>query len=503
MKKYGVAIGAAALFALTGCVATMPYNQVSPGGAAPGGPALGEEPCCVPAGSNEPCGGPGELPCCPGNDGPVVPPPVVAPHHPTPPPSCVPRREDPMCGTYGHPSCCPGPQHPGPHHPTNPSDCKTCDEAPQDQCPQSPQPIPQCEQNQPAPPEILPGECYARCLVDAVHITRNRAVVTRCGYDQPYVVDNGMGECREHVLIQEEAQGLKCMQGEPVRVEVHPAFDTWECTPGRWDYRDFEYSECIADQSEPTWINVPQSVTCEYDELSVIEPQFQDQQCCWNVKGSKWDKTKCSLKDLQEGIKDCDTICLDEIDREQCVNSSVLVRPGEIAVVPKTKTSQYMLRKVDRPAESPCRTKTKRIRVMVQPPDCQVTHHEAQYDSLPQCAVQSYPIPPRWDDVVIPHPEQEGKFRPVPPEIQCVPEKVQVCPPVMIWKKVLCEDDRTSQRMRDIQMNLNRAGYSVPVDGTFNPATRQAVERYQRDKGLPMAVGGDLTIETLESLGVY
>lgn len=67
------------------------------------------------------------------------------------------------------------------------------------------------------------------------------------------------------------------------------------------------------------------------------------------------------------------------------------------------------------------------------------------------------------------------------------------------WRQVLCETNATPQTIRDIQAALSAAGYDVPADGEFGPATLAAMEGYQRANGLPI---GYLTMSTVESLGV-
>lgn len=67
------------------------------------------------------------------------------------------------------------------------------------------------------------------------------------------------------------------------------------------------------------------------------------------------------------------------------------------------------------------------------------------------------------------------------------------------WRQVLCETNATTQTIRDIQAALTAAGYAVPVDGEFGPATLQSMEAFQRDNGLPL---GYLTMSTVNALGL-
>ena len=65
--------------------------------------------------------------------------------------------------------------------------------------------------------------------------------------------------------------------------------------------------------------------------------------------------------------------------------------------------------------------------------------------------------------------------------------------------------DFSSQRLpfvREVQSVLRDLGYYPgPIDGTFGPQTRMALEKYQVAEKLPMT--GQLDAETMERLDVY
>jgi hypothetical protein len=66
-------------------------------------------------------------------------------------------------------------------------------------------------------------------------------------------------------------------------------------------------------------------------------------------------------------------------------------------------------------------------------------------------------------------------------------------------REVLCDTNASPAKIKEVQEALNQKGYPAPADGVFGPATRQAMEDYQRANGLPV---GHLPVSTLESLGV-
>lgn len=68
------------------------------------------------------------------------------------------------------------------------------------------------------------------------------------------------------------------------------------------------------------------------------------------------------------------------------------------------------------------------------------------------------------------------------------------------WKEVLCEPLVTDNKISEIQNALKREGYDPgAIDNQMGGKTKQALIKFQQDKGLPV---GNLNLETLEALGV-
>jgi hypothetical protein len=69
------------------------------------------------------------------------------------------------------------------------------------------------------------------------------------------------------------------------------------------------------------------------------------------------------------------------------------------------------------------------------------------------------------------------------------------------WREVPCTENLTVARTLAIQKALKAEGYyAAPATGKFGPQTREALDKYQKDRNLPD--GGDPNNETLRSLGV-
>lgn len=87
----------------------------------------------------------------------------------------------------------------------------------------------------------------------------------------------------------------------------------------------------------------------------------------------------------------------------------------------------------------------------------------------------------------------------IPATYKTVEKRVVVDAGGLEWRQVLCDTNATEAKIREIQAALTAAGYAAPADGTFGPATLNAMEAYQRANGLPI---GYLTVSTVEALNV-
>lgn len=69
------------------------------------------------------------------------------------------------------------------------------------------------------------------------------------------------------------------------------------------------------------------------------------------------------------------------------------------------------------------------------------------------------------------------------------------------WREILCSQDVNTDVIRKVQEALLKAGYQPgPVDNVLGSATKEALQKYQMDRGLPVSTA--LNLETLKALGV-
>lgn len=68
------------------------------------------------------------------------------------------------------------------------------------------------------------------------------------------------------------------------------------------------------------------------------------------------------------------------------------------------------------------------------------------------------------------------------------------------WREVLCQQAITDTKIQQIQTALKAEGYDPgPIDNQMGSKTKEALQKFQVDKGLPV---GNLNMETLNALGV-
>jgi hypothetical protein len=88
----------------------------------------------------------------------------------------------------------------------------------------------------------------------------------------------------------------------------------------------------------------------------------------------------------------------------------------------------------------------------------------------------------------------------IPATYKTVSKQILVSPQAVKWMPVLCKSSMTIETISKIQRALTSVGYSTPVTGSLDMATKASVEAYQRKSGL---VVSGLSMDTLRSLGVF
>jgi hypothetical protein len=156
----------------------------------------------------------------------------------------------------------------------------------------------------------------------------------------------------------------------------------------------------------------------------------------------------------------------------------------------------------------PAEYKTVEKTVLKTPATTEVVTKPAVYQTLEKQVVdtpattQTITIPAVYETVKVKKlvaPAQEKRTA-IPAEYQTVTKTEKVAEGHLEWREILCETNVTTDVIKSMQTALREKGhYNGPADGRIGPMTRRAVASYQEARGL---ASGELTIETLKSLGV-
>jgi len=91
-------------------------------------------------------------------------------------------------------------------------------------------------------------------------------------------------------------------------------------------------------------------------------------------------------------------------------------------------------------------------------------------------------------------------YKETPAKFRTVTNEVVVSPSQSKWDKILCQTNASTTNVTALQRALEGKGFEVgPIDGVLGYQTYQAVDRFQRKKGLNR---GEITYETLSALGL-
>lgn len=298
-------------------------------------------------------------------------------------------------------------------------------------------------QNAGYPPEAQPGECFARVL-----IPETTQVVTEEVVDQP--------ERTEIKVIQAQYETVT------ETLVVKEASTAFRVIPATYETVT---EQVIVEPEKTEKIVIPAQIET-YTEQVLVRPAYTT----WKPGAGLYGRGNAGFG------------------------------PGTVNT---TATTGELLCKVEVPAEYTTVTRTR----VASPETTDVRVIPARYETVTKQVVAQ---PAQVVEDVIPAVTETVQVRqmvtPAREEVISIPatyktiEKREVTGGGGVeWREVLCDTNSSATQIAEIQRSLTAAGYSVPADGTFGPATLSAMESYQRANGLPV---GYLTMSTVESLGV-
>ncbi len=236
------------------------------------------------------------------------------------------------------------------------------------------------------------------------------------------------------------------------KVLVTEASEDAKVIPAKYEW--VKEQVLVKEQSE-NWIEVPAQYETVTEEI-LVKPA-----------STAWKKGRGPIERIDNATGEI--MCLIETPAEyKSVSKRVMT------AAPSTK-------KVVIPAEY----KTVEKRVMVTPPQVQKITIPAEYKTVKVKRVVTPPAERRIE---------------IPAEYQTVSKRELVTEGHVEWRPILCETNVRPDLVSNVQGALKNLGFHPgPVDGVLGRQTMEAVNSYQRSKGL---ASGQLSIETIKSLGV-
>jgi Putative peptidoglycan binding domain len=297
------------------------------------------------------------------------------------------------------------------------------------------------------PPNSDAGSCFARVLIPETTEIATEQVIDRAEATEIKVAPATYQTVTEQILIKEET----------VRYNVIPAkYET--------------VTEQVIETPERTETVVIPAEYESYSEQVLVRPAYTT----WKPgaglfgRGAAGTGTTVGSPDGTNGVATGELLCRVEV-------------PAQYDNVTRTriKTPERTDTKV---IPASFRTVTKEV--IAQPPQVVEEKIPAVYDTV---TVQKLVSPAREETIVI------------PATYKTIEKRVVTGGGGLEWREVLCDTNASSTKIAEIQRALTAKGYNAPSDGTFGPATLQAMEAYQRATGQPI---GYLTVGTVQSLGV-
>jgi hypothetical protein len=396
-----------------------------------------------------------------------------------------------------------------PCQPSNPpGKGNECGSSPPPVCPQ-----PECPDGKCSPP-IKPGECWSQCIIPAKFQTVRKPVKICEPCPTPGVRQSGTKTVSQEVDLRKPSHGYRIPGPDCSKQRV--AGKQWVKVADA-QYGKMRLKKCVSRKDQvlmPTYRTEQQSLSFSYTKPVGLPGQMESD---WITVPSRssWEHlyrkaTPCPPNG--SGMSDCSAVCSEmKGPQERRIRISRCKDKGKGDTCKFTEQAMPPLEvpynvEVGIPPQLPPSSDgctTEEITVMIKPPVYdEVNVMESVCESGKP---KQFPVPGRKGTVSAQIPVYEKTCKPGKPVYDCVTQEVQACRPALVWRQeAICQSDGKSHSslISQVQNALVQAGYPAgPADGSLNEQTRQAIWKFQGDKGL--AVGGTLTKETLEALGIY
>ncbi|MEM7663706.1 MAG: peptidoglycan-binding domain-containing protein [Pseudomonadota bacterium] len=293
------------------------------------------------------------------------------------------------------------------------------------------------------PPSADPGECFARVLIPETTEVVTEQVIDRPESEEITIVPAQYETVTEQVLVKEETVIYR---------SVPAVYET--------------VTETVTIEPERTESIVVPAAYETYEEQVLVRPAYSTWKPGAGLYGRGSAGTGTGVGNGEQATGEL--LCRVEVPAQYDT-----VTRTRIASPERTDTRII-----------PAVTETVTREVVVQPAQVVEEVVPAEYATVTKQVL----VTPATENVTV-----------IPATYKTVEKRVVTGGGGLEWREVLCDTNASPAKIAEVQRALSSAGYSVPDDGSFGPATLTAMESYQRANGLPV---GYLTVSTVESLGV-
>ncbi|CAK8720968.1 Putative peptidoglycan binding domain-containing protein [Candidatus Electrothrix laxa] len=386
------------------------------------------------------------------------------------------------------------------------------------------------------PTNVNPGECYSRCLAPAVFEDVEEQIEVAPATERTEIIPAEYEWVEEQVVAKEASEKIKVVPAKYDWVEeqvvVREASEEIKVVPAKYEWQEVQeevtgaFEELKAVSAVYAWREGQVLVSPEELTITITNPGYEEvkEQVLVKAPSAKWIKkaTHCSPEDIKMGLTDCDTLCYVAVP---AMYKTVIKKvpkdcAGEVdgcrqEVVVPAEYKQVRTKVVVEPARTdsvtvPPEYRTVRKQVLVEPASTEVVQVPAEYKivrkkvMIEPASTEVVQVPAEYKTVRVKKlaKEAEEKVVQVPAEYNTIIKKVKVSDSKIVWRPALCEDEAVDSKIREMQSALSREGfYTGEMNGVLTPETNEALRAYQSERNLPQ--GGGMTLETLESLGIY
>lgn len=332
------------------------------------------------------------------------------------------------------------------------------------------------------PTNAEPGRCYAKCLILDQYETITEEVLVSASSKRIEQIPATYKTIKEAVLVKEASKRVNIIPAEFETIEetimISPEKTQIQEVPAEYAFIE---EKVLIKEATTNFIEIPAEYQTIEQEIQVKQPSAN-----WEKKMA----TDCQFSNTD----DCMVWCLVNVPAEfVTISKQVLLEPSKI--IEETVPAIYeVIQK----------------KVMVQPTATKEVIIPAQYQKITkQILVKPATVNEYEEEAIYENITKNIIDRPAKTIEVEIPAQYKTFTKTVLknkggyteWKVVLCDDDKSSSTILQIQEALTKKGYLLAdrIIVGDEQQTMKALVKYQSENNLPT---GQLDFETLASLGV-